>query len=252
MVASGRRTSSHGKYLIYAGRGPAILRFTLEFDVRSMQYALTEERFKMPSQGLARQYFCGKYLPQGAGYLIAGSSAGELCVFNCATMVFRAAVPVSAGGGLLQLATSSAGGKELVYCGCGDGKLRVVAGLDQQWTMEGEVALSGEIRGLSASADGAELLAGTSLGDVYIVDAVELRPRHGHLGGPRMSSHTQPIRCLAFGDSSETFASGAENGVLRLWELSHYTVRTHIAPSDNKAAHPTCIVFSGSDLVSGW
>ena len=96
-----------------------------------------------------------------------------------------------------------------------------------------------------------------------------------------MSSHTDPIGCVAFGESSEVraaacrpstrlrpdrearciysalslhqmFASGANNGVIRLWELSHYSVKTHIAPSGAKGAAPTCLVFEDGSLISGW
>jgi len=246
------QVSRNNKYRLFAGSGTRIWRFKLEFDVHTMQFAIQGEPFKMPSTGLAREYFCAKYLDEGAGYVVCGSSAGELCVFNAESMVFRAAVPVS-GGGVLSLATVRVQGRELVCCGCGDGKLKIVSGLDQDWAMEAETRLSGQIRALSASADGAHFLAGTSTGDVFILSAATLQPSaSAGAAGPFLSSHTHPIKCVAFGDSSEFFASGAENGVVRLWELSHYGVKCHISPYTNKAAAPTCIVFSGDALLTGW
>jgi hypothetical protein len=61
----------------------------------------------MPSNGLDRDYFCAKYVRSAtAGFVVAGSSAGELCVFNADTLVFRATLPVSCGGVLSLAATT--------------------------------------------------------------------------------------------------------------------------------------------------
>ena len=50
----------------------------------------------------------------------------------------------------------------------------------------------------------------------------------GGPAGPLLSSHTGAIRCLAFGTNSERFVTGAEDGLLREWELSHYSVRVRV------------------------
>jgi len=255
VLASERKVSRHQKYRIFAGSSARIQRYLLEFDVPQMQHTLVAESFKMPSSGLDREYFCAKYVRSAtAGFVVAGSSAGELCVFNADTLVFRATLPVS-GGGLLSITSSTLpDGTELLYCGCGDGKLKIVSGSDQDWRMQAETRLTGQIKALSASADGASLLVGTSAGDVHLLSAVSLQPIGGEQGKgrPWMSSHTHAVGCAAFGDSSEVVASGASNGVMRLWELSHYGVKAHIAPPGAKGASPTCLAFALGGLVSGW
>lgn len=50
----------------------------------------------------------------------------------------------------------------------------------------------------------------------------------------------------------QVVATGASNGVLRVWELSHYAVKAHIAPPGAKGASPTCLAFALGGLVSGW
>ena len=166
----------------------------------------------------------------GSKFMVAGSSAGELCVFNTETAVFRACIPVSCGGLLaLQSSHDEARGQDVVYCGCGDGKLKLLAGQDLDWEMLAETALAGQIRSLGLAADRGLLLAGTSEGNIYILDAKTLAvvglADDGGPPGPLLSSHTGPIRCLAFGANSERFVTGAEDGLLREWELSHYSVR---------------------------
>ena len=62
----------------------------------------------------------------------------------------------------------------MVYCGCGDGKLKLLAGQDLDWEMLAETALAGQIRSLGLAADRGLLLAGTSEGNIYILDAKTL------------------------------------------------------------------------------
>ena len=69
-----------------------------------------------------------------------------------------------------------------------------------------------------------------------------------------LSSHTGPIRCLAFGTNNERFATGAEDGLLREWELSHYSVVYEAPPAakEPKDAHALCCEYVGQGVISGW
>lgn len=262
-VASTRKMSRHDQYTLYGGLTSRVSRFTLEFDVHKMQHTLKSHEMAMPSSGLGRDFHCAK-MHGGNIYLVTGTSAGELCVFNTETMVYRACVPVSCGG-LLSLACKlDPQGRCLAFCGCGDGKIKVLVGQDQSWSLEKEASVPGKVRALTLSADGEELLAGTDLGDIWRLSAETLAPAGGPLAGGgsntglAMASHTSAVHCMAFGDSSETFASGSADGVLRVWELSHYQVCCHIQPrvstkvSSGPAAHATCLVMSATELISGW
>ena len=46
----------------------------------------------------------------------------------------------------------------LVYCGCGDGKVKILRGLDQNWTLESEHDFPFPICGLSMNADNTEVI----------------------------------------------------------------------------------------------
>ena len=79
----------------------------------------------------------------------------------------------------------------LTYCGCGDGTLKLLQGHDLQWTELAETRLDGEILSLTVSADGAELIAGTSAGNVYRLDARSL----SKLDAERRPTHRPRRRC---------------------------------------------------------
>ena len=62
--------------------------------------------------------------------------------------------------------------------------------------------------------------------------ATELQPNANpnRPDAPLVASHTRPVTCIAYGETSETFVTGS-SGVLRKWELSHYCVEFHVAVS---------------------
>lgn len=127
--------------------------------------------------------------------------------------------------------------------------------------MVGERQLGGSILSITRSGDGNWLLAGTSEGNVYLIDAQTLALQRNsnpaHPDAPLLASHTRPVTCIAFGDSSETFVTGSSNGSLRKWELSHYCVEFHVSVRSrgHHAAdelRPECARIRAGLLVTGW
>ena len=246
MVASTRKIQKTPSYRLLGGAGEGDL-CMLEYEVHTMQYKLTQETLQLPSSGLERTYHCATVIHRAedrSWMLVAGSSAGELCVFSLSandqqTKIFRACVPVSQGG-VLSIAVRDAGDifgdstAPLAYCGCGDGCLKVLQGFDLQWTCINETRLSGRILSLTLSADGRELLAGTSNGNIYRLDAASLRNLSADgtaSDRPLLASHCKPISALAFApESSEWFITASTSGHLRRWELSQYGVEYQIDP----------------------
>ena len=87
---SERRHNRHPTYHFYAGSESQIHLYKFEFDVHTMQYSVAASKMSLPSSGLQRKYH-SVGMHGGSKMLVAGSSAGELCVFNAETAVFRAA-----------------------------------------------------------------------------------------------------------------------------------------------------------------
>ncbi len=250
IVASDRKMGPRAKYYFFSGSNSRVNCHTLEFDVHTMQYRVHTERMQFPSSGLSRTYLCGEMQGDDAAYLVCGTSAGELAIFNAATHVFRACVPVSCGG-MLAIDTLETAEGCVVYCGCGDGKVKALLGKDMEWRVVAEAALGGggKVRSLNHDASGTRLLATTSTGEVYVMDAMTLAPAAG-LPVPMISAHCAPLHCVAFGESSEVAAVAAANGTIRLWELSHYTVAAEIRVPNELRPH--VLVYTGGLILSGW
>jgi len=85
--------------------------------------------------------------PSGS-YIYVGTTAGEVCIYSIANMLFKAAIPVS-NNGVLSLALCD----DVLFVGSGDGKLKRLKGFETKWALEMEVPLNGAITSISASSN---------------------------------------------------------------------------------------------------
>jgi len=259
------KTQRPAYHLLGATRSQ-INRYLISFDRSREAYKVDHTSMQLPSTGLARTYNTASVTwpseQREKAYLVAGSAAGELCVFSVGDLVFRAAVPVSKGGLLaLAMAPAQRGQPPKAYCGCGDGTLKLLQGADLQWVCLRETRLEGSIRSLTLSADGTELLAGTGTGNIYRLDAATL-DNLGSAGQraakPLLAAHAKPISCVAFGQqSSEWFMTSSRSGTVRRWELSGYSVDYEIsAPVKTTDAAAVvsaeCMAVRKESVYSGW
>jgi hypothetical protein len=114
-------------------RTPQVQVHFLEYDIRTMSYAIKSELLKFPAAGLQRTYHdcC---LSPAPGELIAGTSVGEIMVFSTDNLLYRAALPIAANG---VFSVCVAG--NFLYVGAGDGKVKKLQGNDQYWSIVTEV-----------------------------------------------------------------------------------------------------------------
>merc|ERR1712086_447567 len=181
----------------------------------------------MPTTGLVRDYHVSKMTHNGE-FLIAGTSVGDFVVFNTHTRVFRASVPVSSNG-VLSVAIDGEGN---LFLGAGDGMIKKMAGRDMSWELLAEVKVSGRVVSLSVSADGTELIVGTSMGRVYKALTEDLS-----------------IMDVAFGTQSDTFATVSRDGSVRIWDLHEYS----IVAQNSERCEGKCISYSGGvSVTTGW
>lgn len=137
-----------------------ILMHDILFDIRSMCYVLETAKVQLPSAGLHRKHVVG--LISGE-FLMTGTMAGDLCVFNLSTRVFRCAIPVLNGGvcGMVQFNQDT-----FIMCG-GDGKVKKIRGHDAHWDVLKENILEAPCTGITLSADKRECLVGTKNGKLW-------------------------------------------------------------------------------------
>jgi len=232
-----RRTAHIPTYTFITAQTNVIRCHKLEFSVKKMGYELGSDVCQLPSSGMMRDYTAGT-LDHSLQYLHAGTTTGDMCVFDVRSQIFRASVP-TASGGLKALAQHG----EFVFVGAGDGVLKKLMGHDLNWGVVLETHLTGAIVSLEMCDQGAALLVGTSSGIIYKVDAETLVAR------VLSASHAAPITCVGFGVRSDIFATGAADGNVRVWDLSDYAVLMNIAGP----CEVCCILFTADDLViTGW
>jgi len=217
------------------------------FEVRLMQYTLQQRTFQVPGAGgklggFVRNYLCSALV---SGDLLCGTASGDVVVFSTKQALYRTSFTVSSAGALSICAPPGAGSN--VFVGAGDGRLRKISGADREWALLQEIQLTGGITSLSSSADGAELIAATSAGMLYRVLTTDL----GFTVAAE--AHTGPVTAVAVPhDRSDRFASCGSDGVVRVWDLSEYTVECRF---EVKPHTPTCLAFSATQpslLLTGW
>jgi WD40 repeat protein len=235
IIGEGRRP----KYILCTAYGQEVTINTLAYDMRHMNYALSAEGCGMPTSGLVRDYHCS-IVAEGGTYLVAGTSVGDLVVFNTETKVFRASVPVSSNGILSIVQCPNTGA---VYCGAGDGMIKKLTGFDQNWHQEMEVKVMGKVVALAMSADGAELMAGTSAGRLYRVLTEDLSVSEFS------QSHVAAVNDVAFGDRSDVFATISSDGSVSVWDLSDYRV---LAKASESVVGSVITFLDEFSVITGW
>jgi len=236
-VADNARRVKTPKYSLYTFHTVKVHAHYLEYDIRTMHYGLRTELLKFPSAGLARTYHDCSLSPTN-GELIAGTSVGELVVFNCESLVYRAALPISTNG---VLSLCSCG--EYIFVGSGDGKLKKLQGNDQYWSVVGEVQLHGRVTSIVPVESSGELVVGTDTAKMYSIGCDDLSMR------VMQQSNVAPINGVAFGLRSDHFATVSQDGILRVFDLSDYTVLGFT----RGACAATCLCWTPEDLIlTGW
>lgn len=223
-VVYNRRTESPcflgvwGPILDLSGRYPSyqlcttydsqVLYHVMKFDMRSMCYTLDSDAMQFPPSGLQRKHICGMI---NGDFLITGTSAGDLCVFNIKTKVFRTALPVCNNG-----VTSMAQHGEMLFVAGGDGRIKALRGFDIQWDVLAENVLESGVVALTPSADGAELIAGSRNGKMWRLLSSDLT------GTLQSASHTGEVTDIAFGPRSDVVCTVSDTGEVFLLDLSDY------------------------------
>ncbi|KAG5190579.1 quinon protein alcohol dehydrogenase-like superfamily [Tribonema minus] len=202
--------------------GADVVAADFAFDAARRQWDVRTAPMAVPATGLQRTYLCSAVTtPEtaaGASYLLCGTEVGDLVVYSVGPRVYRASIPVCAGGLLSLLTDAEEPG--VVYCGGGDGSVRKLRGADMEWRLDCEAAplLDGAVISLTADAEGAELIAATRAGSVY-------RLLRGDLTPVLVSAaHTARVTAVAAGPRAEAFAAASADGALRVWDLCSYGV----------------------------
>jgi len=132
-----------------------------------------------------------------------------------------------------------------VICGGGDGSVTQFSGKGDALVDDRRVYVAGAVNSISVSADGHELLAGTTDGYIYRISL------HDFKATLHSENHSKRVNGIAFPIGvSDRFATCSADGTIRVWDLNDYSVpmRTHVRDS----AEPLCLAYAIECIISGW
>eukprot|EP00741_Cyanophora_paradoxa_P011377 tig00020556_g10990.t1 len=242
LATTGRSTKLPG-YLLTVAVDTRVKILAFKFSKASMQYEVEAGEARLPSTGLVRSYTCAAVDETGV-FAFLGTNGSDMVVFDTHARIYRQAVPVGSPVLAIVAGPSPAeAGASRVFVACADGRVRRLTGRDLAWRLEAEAALPGQATSVALSADGKELLVGTSAGAVHSVSA-------GTLQASLVSqAHTGALAAVAFGGASGAFATASADCSVAVWSLDDYTTRWRAAL--NTAAR--CLVWDpeADALVAG-
>lgn len=237
VVADDTRRIKTPKYSLYTFHSVKVHVHFLEYDLRTMHYAINTQLVKFPSAGLTRTYHACCLAPT-PGELVAGTSVGEMMVFNTDNLIYRATLPISTNGILSMVSC-----RDSIYVGAGDGKLKKLQGNDQYWTITDETALTGRVTSMAVRADQEELICGTDSAIMYSVRVHDLALR------VLQEASVSAMRGVSFGTRSDVFAAISATGQVNVIDLSDYSI---IATARGPCA-ASCVHFHGEHRIfTGW
>ena len=186
-----------------------------------------------------REYQSLEFTPNGEKYFIAGTTSGDFLVFQMKNYHMFCMQSVC-GKGITGIVALS---EENFLFGGGDGTLSL-------WTVQGarsfetnRTTVAGGVSTLAPSQDLSSIIVGTTLGFQY-------RVRPNDLANVLISeSHTKPMTYINFPIGvSDKFATSSEDGTIRIWDGSDYTVISRCVSQ----GVPTCFVLTLELVISGW
>lgn len=227
--------SKYPSYLLCTTYDNQVLAHRMDFNVGTMSYHLNSDAMQFPSSGLQRKHRCG--LVHG-GYLITGTAAGDMCVFSLQAHVFRTSLPICNNG-----VSSITRAGDMLYVAGGDGRIKAIRGTDTVWDVMAENVLEAGICSLSASADGAELVAGTKNGKIWRLLTSDLDATLQSV------THTGEATDVAFGPSSDMVCTSSAQGEVFLMNLSDYMPITSVF---HKSAARTLVMATQGEILVGY
>lgn len=190
---------------------------------------------------LYRDFTSLDFSPNGEKHFVAGTTSGDFLVFLMKNHhMFCTQAASSQGITSLKMLSES-----LVMVGGGDGSLSLYQVEGGRAMEQNRIQLAGALTSLSVSTDFAEALAGSQLGLHY-------RIRTSDFANALLSEHhTKPVTYVNFPKGiSDKFATGSEDGSIKIWDGSDYSVISRCVVS--KVGAVTCFVLTLEIVVSGW
>lgn len=161
---------------------------------------------------------CLAFSPDGHRLATSHAGAGNaeesgLVVWDVATRA-RQTQLLDKAQHVTALAWSARGDLSLVAAGFADGTIRMWEGTT--WAERDWLVAGGSVRTLAFSSGGEKLVAGTALNNAVVVFETDSARRISQIKG-----HFRAVRGVGFAGDNQTVWSCSEDGLLKIWTISH-------------------------------
>jgi WD40 repeat protein len=189
-----------------------------------------------------RDYTCLVFAPSG-DYLYAGSASGDFSCISVRNFILQTTCKACSSG--VQSINILSSGQSILVGG-GDSTITAFNGSGKDFVDEKRVQLTeGSVTSISLNGDETRMLAGTSNGDIYVVQTSTLKQIL------LSQSHKSAVLAIEYPrDVSDKFATISQDGVLRYWDATDYSVLVE-AKFKGKAV-PLCIAFVNDIIIAGF
>ena len=188
-----------------------------------------------------REYVCLDFSKNNEDYLYAGNTSGDFCVFQMKNKLLSNIINVCPLG----ITSIQVISKDIVAVGGGNGTIATFKIEGHLATALYKVSITGAVYSLSYNYDGSQIIAGTDKGLIYTASTADLKTRL------QCENHTESVGFLAYPYKvSDKFASCSDDGTIRLWDVSEYTVDSKCVSSG--AGIPLSLIYSDEVVIGGW
>ena len=208
VIESQSRIKKNATYKLMSANAHKVLKYTLEFDIYSMQYTITAEAMELPSSGLERSYYCAATM----GNRLAAAPRGRAADLQHGDRQFRSCVPVSQGGLLAMAVATDVERRVPRVLRLRRRPPQLLVGDDLEWEVFAEVVLPAR-----SSRSRSRATASSSSPARPRATSTSSTPRRSRSTAttPSRTRHCSRRSPAAFGDSSEAFITGSTNGTAR-------------------------------------
>lgn len=164
--------SQKDTWLLHVTFNKYLIEYTIHFDERTFEYKTTERPYANPTTGYKRTYDTSNFVYP---YLLVGTHAGELAVYNASTLTVRANIQVDTFSIACIALTEDP--QTVVVAGR---KFSICHGSDKEWTVVKQTELDVPI--VSVSVLNGKAICRTVDTGIYIIDMNRLTRRQIHIG----------------------------------------------------------------------
>lgn len=250
------QSSNFCDYTITIANNTTLFYLDFYFELKTMQYNVKYNNFKLPSTGFIRNYTCGFY-DKKYNCLYLGTTGGELIIFSLDNLYFKSSFNVINNGVTDMVFLPET--EEIIVSG-GDGKIKKIQRtatendvshdiLRTQHLMTYETNLPGKINTISLIADRKEIICVSDVGKIFRVLVTNLNyTLHS-------TAHSASVNDVAFnnvGKVNDMCYTVDDNGNLYQFDLNDFNVLGFIPANDDENANSVSVpkatsVFIGDD-----